>query len=156
VQLWDEGGIEETLARHLACWHRRCRNHLLHTTTLSHKHKLEDVAANYCSELLDDTDVNSIDKFRVLTPHMTRTSSGLVAENESLTCSFCSKPGNDLQQVMTWTVNEQAHKCASLVQDNLLLSKLAHGDMLAQEAKYHPVCMLALYCSAAHRQPLQL
>jgi hypothetical protein len=61
--LWDEGdGMEATLARHLACWHRRCRNRLLHTTTLSRKRKLEEVAANDCSELLDDTDVNSIDE----------------------------------------------------------------------------------------------
>jgi hypothetical protein len=30
--------------------------------TLAPKRKLEEVAANDCSELLDDTDVNSIDK----------------------------------------------------------------------------------------------
>jgi hypothetical protein len=87
---------------------------------------------------------------------MTRTSSGqLIAENESLTCFFCNKPGNDLRQVMTWTVNEQVRKCAFIVQDSLLLSKLARGDMIAQEAKYHPVCLLALYRTAAQRQAIQ-
>jgi hypothetical protein len=88
---------------------------------------------------------------------MTHTSSGqLIAENESLTCFFCNKPGNDLRQVMTWTVNEQVRKCAFIVQDSLLLSKLARGDMIAQEAKYHPVCLLALYRTAAQRQAIQL
>jgi hypothetical protein len=88
---------------------------------------------------------------------MMRTSSGqLIAENESLTCFFCNKPGNDLRQVMTWTVNEQVRKCAFIVQDSLLLSKLARGDMIAQEAKYHPVCLLALYRTAAQRQAIQL
>jgi hypothetical protein len=90
VQLWDAGdGVEATLARYLACWHRRCRNRLLYTTTLSRKRKLEEVAANDCSELLDDIDVDNIDESPVVAPRMTRTSSGqLIAENESLACFF--------------------------------------------------------------------
>ena len=35
------------------------------------------------------------------------------------------------------------------IKDNVLLSKLVRGDMIATEAKYHPTCLLALYDKAS-------
>ena len=154
MQLWDEGdGLEATLSRHRACWHQTCRSRLLHTTSLSRKRRHEDVAAN--DELLDHTDVNISDKPTVITSRSTRTSSGITDEIDNLLCFFCNERGKDLRQVMTWPVDEQVRKCAAITHDNMLLSKLARGDMIAQEAKYHPVCLLALYRTAAQKQPEQ-
>jgi hypothetical protein len=46
VSLWDEGdGIETTLKRNKACWHRKCRNKSLHVTKLNRLRVL-DAAIN--------------------------------------------------------------------------------------------------------------
>jgi hypothetical protein len=56
---------------------------------------------------------------------------------------------------MTWPLDEQVHKCATITHDSMLLGKLACGDMIAQEAKCHPGYLLALYCTGAQKQPEQ-
>ena len=46
----------------------------------------------------------------------------------------------------------QVRKCALDLQDEHLLAKLSSKDMVAQEAKYHPKCLVALYNRAAALQ----
>ena len=46
---------------------------------------------------------------------------------------------------MTIRVDRRARDCALLLEDKSLLAKLSAGDMVAQEAKYHPKCLAGLY-----------
>jgi len=46
---------------------------------------------------------------------------------------------------MTFSVDSKVRQCATLINDNILLGKLAGGDLIAAEAKYHPTCLLSLY-----------
>ncbi len=39
-------------------------------------------------------------------------------------------------------------QCALKLQDKPLLAKLSAGDLIAQEAKYHPQCLASLYNKA--------
>lgn len=46
---------------------------------------------------------------------------------------------------MTMQVNKRIHECAKTLSDRKLLAKLSVGDVIAQELKYHPACLVALY-----------
>ena len=159
VQYWDEGaGFESTFIRHRACWHIKCRQRLVHGT------KLERLSASSCPNadpmpnpdpeeampfpnLLDDAP--SSEKI----PRLTRTTVGSQASKPTTpVCFFCELPGPDLRQVMTFGVHDKVHKCATIVQDAMLLAKLSVGDMIATEAKYHPSCLLNLYYKAGRVQ----
>ena len=37
------------------------------------------------------------------------------------------------------------NECARTLSDGKLLAKLSVGDVIAQEVKYHPACLMALY-----------
>ena len=58
-------------------------------------------------------------------------------------CIFCDEQGNDLHQVLTLEVDRDVNEMALQMQDSQLIAKLAAGDMVAIEAKYHSRCMLA-------------
>jgi hypothetical protein len=149
VQLWDEGdGLEATLSRHTACWHQTCRISLLHTTSLCRKRRHEDEDVDADDELFEHNDVNGSDKPIVDTPRLTRTSSGITDEIDNLMSFFCHERGKDLRQVITWYVDEQVHKCASITHNSMQLSE-------TQEAKYHPSCLVALYRTAAQKHAEQ-
>lgn len=59
-------------------------------------------------------------------------------------CIFCGLSGEDLHHVTTLGVHDNVKKMATELQDTDLLAKLAAGDMIAIEAKYHRKCMLSL------------
>ena len=40
---------------------------------------------------------------------------------------------------------ERLKKCATVLQDEKLLTKLSAGDVFAQEFEYHPTCLTVLY-----------
>ena len=46
---------------------------------------------------------------------------------------------------MTMQVNRRINECAKTLSDRKLLAKLSAGDVIAQEVKYHPGCLVALY-----------
>ena len=46
---------------------------------------------------------------------------------------------------MTMQVNKRINECAKTISDKKLLAKLSAGDVIAQELKYHPACLVALY-----------
>ena len=56
---------------------------------------------------------------------------------------------------MTQKVDAKVRQCATVLGDNILLGKLAMGDMIANEAKYHPGCLLSLYQKALSAQKCQ-
>ena len=53
--------------------------------------------------------------------------------------------GEDLHEATTFTVDLKVRECAMLLQDMDLIRKLAGGDLIAQEAKYHVKCLVKLY-----------
>ena len=55
-----------------------------------------------------------------------------------------------LREVTTLGLDSRVRKCAHDLQDECLLAKLSSKDMVAQEAKYHPKCLVALYNKAAN------
>ena len=65
-------------------------------------------------------------------------------------CFFCESsdiPAN-LHSASTLEVDRRVRECASLVNDYRLIGKLASGDMVAIEAKYHTKCLVGLYNQA--------
>lgn len=148
VQYWDEGdGMESTFIRHSACWHIKCKHRFVHATKLDRLSAGSDTAdvADTDPCLSDDTVPTGIK-----VPRTARSAAGSRSTDISPTCFFCDLPGTDLRQVMTFTVDDRVRKCATLIQDSMLLAKLASGDMIATEAKYHPSCLLDLYYKAGH------
>ena len=63
------------------------------------------------------------------------------------TCFFCNEPAGspDLHNASTYNVDTNVRKCALKLEDTALLAKLAAGDMIAIEAKYHQHCLRSLY-----------
>lgn len=55
----------------------------------------------------------------------------------------CHDHGNDLHQVVTLEVDRDVKEMGVQMQESQLIAKLAAGDMVAIEAKYHSKCMLA-------------
>ena len=54
-----------------------------------------------------------------------------------------------LREVTALCLDTRVQKCAHDLQDERLLAKLSSKDMIAQEAKYYPKCLFALYNKAA-------
>ena len=49
---------------------------------------------------------------------------------------------------MTKVIGERVKRCATKILDEKLLAKVASGDLVASDAKYHAKCLVALYNSA--------
>lgn len=60
-------------------------------------------------------------------------------------CFLCEEKGGDLREAMTMKLNDKVNECARTLSDGRLLAKLSAGDVVAQEMKYHPPCLVALY-----------
>ena len=70
-------------------------------------------------------------------------------ENDDLLCFFCGKgkPQN-LRRASTFKLDKKVRECAMTLQDFDLLAKLSEGDMIAQDAMYHPLCLLVFFKKA--------
>ena len=75
----------------------------------------------------------------------TRRSISSVSEKDCL-CFFCEKEvvGTD-REAMTKNIYSRLNTCATLLQDTKLLAKLSAGDLVAQEVKYHLICLTSVY-----------
>ena len=62
-------------------------------------------------------------------------------------CFFCDKvsDSSDLHSASTLELDEKVRNCANLLSNGKLLAKLAAGDMIALEPKYHSNCLVGLY-----------
>ena len=132
----DEGnGIEETLKRHEAKWHKSCFNKC---STLklqrAQKRKLED---------------SSVEGSEAPSPVKTRSSLGIpskeIAKESQQICFFGDETGENLRRAATLTLDSKVRAAATKLQDRKLLTKLATGDMPATDSYYHPGCLTALY-----------
>ena len=71
----------------------------------------------------------------------------MLSESTEPTCLFCNYPtGSDsLHNASTYDVDTNVRRAALDAGDTALLAKLAAGDMIAIEAKYHQNCLCSLY-----------
>ena len=60
---------------------------------------------------------------------------------------FCDQPAGIecLHEVTTLELDQRVKECARVLSDDRLLAKLATGDLVALEAKYHKGCLSRLY-----------
>ena len=127
-QLDDGGGIEATLARNRAGWHKSCRLKFNQT-------KLERLKKQQNNE-------------KVSTPPSVHTrSSHRSIDLKDDKCFLCDNPGGSegLHNASTYNIDAKVRKCAIALKDTTLLAKLEPGDMIALEAKYHWKCLVDLY-----------
>ena len=52
---------------------------------------------------------------------------------------------SDMRQAMTMELDKRLNECAKNLNDGKLLARLSGGDVVAQELKYHRLCLTALY-----------
>lgn len=124
-RLDEGGGIENTLRNNQAKYHESCRL-LFNNTKLKRAQKRASGS--------DVSQESSCGKF----PRRSQ----LILE-----CFLCEKQDSltNLREAMTMKLNQRLNECAQTLGDSRLLSKLSGGDVVAQELKYHPVCLVALY-----------
>jgi hypothetical protein len=63
-------------------------------------------------------------------------------------CFFCGEARTEtvpLHEVMTLRITQRVKQCALKLQDQKLIAQLCHGDLVAQETKYHSPCLVKLY-----------
>ena len=130
-RLDDGDGIEATMMNQHACWYKACRVKCSQT-------KLELLERRLAGE-----------KNKESLPMQTRSSHGSVesVELNEDRCFFCDEPAGSacLHNASTYDIDRKVCRCALELEDTSLLAKLAPGDMIALEAKYHGRCLVALY-----------
>ena len=62
-------------------------------------------------------------------------------------CFFCDKAdkSDTLHEASSFQMDARVRECAQTLQDKFFWAKLSAGDLVAQEAKYHAVCLALLY-----------
>ena len=132
-QLNDGSGIENTLLNNKASWQKSCRDKV-NSTKLKRAQKRRDQEEDATSHI----------------PVKTRRTS-LAAENKLVEtedkCFFCNDVAGTggLHNASTFEIDRSVRESAMKLKDTDLLAKLASGDMVAIEAKYHAKCLASLY-----------
>ena len=127
VRRIDDGdGFEATMMRHQASWHKTCRL------------KFNQTKLDWLNETLSQE--------KDLQGMQTRSTHETVDLKDAI-CIFCDQPAGSegLHNASTYEIDKRVRQHALDLQDTLLLAKLATGDMIAIEAKYHKSCLTALY-----------
>lgn len=128
ARLDDGDGIEATLMRHNARWHKACRLKVNQT-------KLERLELSLKTENVKTC------------PAVTTRSKHDKVDLTEAVCFLCNEPAGSatLHRACTQDIDVKVRKCAIELEDADLLAKLAPGDMVALEAKYHTKCLTKLY-----------
>ena len=126
ARLDDGSGIQETLKTNQAQYHASCRL-LFNNTRLQSAQKSKRPTG-------DGDESNS--------------SSNIVSRRsptrQKAECFLCEEQGGEVREAMTMKLNKRVNECAKMISDGKLLAKLSAGDVVAQELKYHPTCLVAL------------
>lgn len=132
--------LEQKLTDNQAKWHKGCKD-AFNSTKVQRAEKR--AAKRKQEETTSAKDPYSPIKRR-------RSSVVAIDRNETYVskCFFCDECTGDLHKVSTLKLDHRVRKCASILQDNKLLSKLSCGDMFAQDAVYHSKCLASLYKKA--------
>ena len=68
------------------------------------------------------------------------------------TCLFCDSKDSELHSASTFSIDRIVRQYAIKLKDTHLLRKIAGGDLVAIEAKYHKSCMTKLFRDARDAQ----
>jgi len=63
-------------------------------------------------------------------------------------CEKSETGSSPLHNISTFDIDTRERQCAYQLQDHKLLVKLSGGDLIAQKAKYHLLCLVSLYNKA--------
>ena len=136
TNLDDGTGIEQTLRAHQACWHKLCKN-------------------EYCELKLDRWRKRKVacDDEPEASPTKTRRMSAdkRTAGKKDM-CLFCDSSEDELHSASTFAIDNTVRQYAIQLRDSCLLRKLAGGDLVALEVKYHKACMTKLFHDARAAQ----
>ena len=127
LQLDDGDGIESTLMRHHADWHRTCRLKFSQLKLERLQKKSEEGTSTTAS----------------VSTRSNKSTNDPAMDN----LFFCDKPAGSegFHNASTYNIDPKVQRCALELEDTNLLAKLAPGDMIALEAKYHLKCLTNLY-----------
>lgn len=117
----DEGdGVEATLRIHGAQWHKKCR--LRFNKKMFHQQSRAEAATVQQSS----TSVHTRSVYKC-------------PKSTEPICFFCNEPAGSvgLHEAATKQIDKKVRKHAHELEDTALLAKLAAGDMIAIDAKYH-------------------
>ena len=131
----DNGSdTEATFETNLAAWHKTCLQKFSNIK-LDRAMKKNTVKDTRCLSTVKDTRC----------PSTFRTRNTCDTKSVEPTCFFCEEPAGltCLHEASTFDIDSRVRKCAQALQDTKLLAKLAPGDMIASEAKYHANCLVA-------------
>ena len=124
----DGSGIEQTLVKNNACYHKLCRLNL---------QKLLSKQSNTPKRkgMMNSTESSSLVKTRrKLEPTPTKKNF----------CFFCGEFAEDLHCASTHRIDLCVKEIATELRDSNLLTKLAACDMVSTDAKYHRKCYVDL------------
>ena len=68
-------------------------------------------------------------------------------------CIFCDSTEGELHKVSTFPLEKKVRRCATVLNDHILLGKLSVGHMMVQHAMYHTNGILTLYRKAKPKNP---
>ena len=78
-----------------------------------------------------------------------------VSSSKSPVCFFCDNTAStekgSLHLVQSFRLDQRVRRCANVLEDSYLHAKLQNGDIIAQDAMYHKVCLSNLYRSASYK-----
>ncbi|MGH0116757.1 UNVERIFIED_CONTAM: hypothetical protein FKN15_051483 [Acipenser sinensis] len=119
-------GIEATMMTHLASWHKTC-------CLKCNQTKLERLQSKSREE----------QKAGTSSAVHTSSSHGNIVLTGPI-CFLCDKPAGSagFHLASTYDIGSRVRRCAMELQDIALLAKLAPGNMIALEAKYHLKCLV--------------
>ena len=130
-------GIQSTLTTHAAKWHKTCRLKF-HRNAFDEQSRGELTTGQQRS-----------------TPTVHTLSANRLSESTERTCFFCNEPAGSasLHNTSTYNIDTNVRRAALDAGGTTLLTKLATGDMIAIEAKYHQNCLRSLYNRARQEAP---
>ena len=144
IKYLDDGdGIENTLTDHKALWHKACRD------------KLSELQLNRAKKRKHRAEIYNVSPVKAR-----RSRNKLGMQHDEHICFFCDGPpgSSGFHMASSLGIDYNVRHCATELQDRQHMSKLAAGDMVAIDAKYHIKCLTQLYRRAAklHRDTAEL
>ena len=133
-RLDDGNGIEATFHENNARWHKSCQSKFNNT-------KLQRAEKRKCTQDCDSDATTSKKYTRQVAHHEVPASD---------VCFLCedASTSESLREASTFRLDSRVRRCALELQDERQLAKLSAGDMVTQDAKYHPRCLVSLYNKA--------
>lgn len=139
----ENQGIEQTLLKNKASWHKSCRD--CFNSTKLQRAKKRKIAETEEEERKENDERAEEGEVPFSLVKSRRSISGPYSPQSH--CFFCEEHDSptNLHSASTLEVDKKIRDCAVLLNDSKLIAKLSAGDLIAIEAKYHARCLVGLY-----------